>query len=1597
MEIIPDASDQSESSRANLQNRIDENEILARKTTELVKGRCTAIQGIGLDIPLGEVELYSIGKMLEREALTALEETGSSTLYLALGLLQWSDPKGNTPILAPLFLYPIQISINRANRRVKIKLDNADPVGNVTLVEKIRQEYGIYLDVVVSPPEDESGFDITKALTQIRQIIANQPGWLVIDSCVITTFSFRQFLMWKDLQDNTDALLQNNLVKQVASGGLQPLEDPLGELNPDVLDQIPISDIPAVVSGDSSQLLAVYAALQGRSFVLQGPPGAGKSQTITNLIAAFLAKGKSVLFIAEKMAALEVVQRRLNGIGLGDFCLELHSSDVNRRTVIDSLMESFNQQRLSKIDASELLADLEEIKETLANYPIALHQKQSFGLSMYEIMGELEGLETMPTVSLPPSVIKNITPNQFKEMNQALEDYARRVELVEPISEHLWRFSNCSEWSLSLELEITNLLNQLTNYVSELDDKLSSCLKMMNNDSANRSNSENRWKPSWNVIKQISQLGTLFQNNLPECVYDQNSWGEYSQIAKKWLNISNTYFYGKEKLSKHWKDDIHELDLTSQIKTFEKLEKMFPLLRWIMQIIPRFSLRSIAKGKLPSNQQILKNLKEALEVKNLLLKIEGGKKEIDRLFNPYWQSDYNSLNELELLIQQGNNINNYTSQLHPQLSNKIELLVHQDDNFKNEYLSKITELNDLIHSFENDWRKFNQLMEASGDIISFQEDNFLAQTKTLLNKLRTAQKDFQNWCRYQKSVNNLEDNQLDSIIKAHHKGEIELNQLEQILRKSILYPWFVQYFDSLPILREFDGTKQKEFVTKFNLFYKEYLKLNQEIIKAELCQNLPSGKVIFEGSEIGILKRESQKQRGHIPIRALLQKIPNLLPKLKPCFLMSPASVAHFLPADGTPFDLVVFDEASQIETHNAIGALARGKQVVIVGDSKQMPPTSFFGGAGGGDTIIDENDIIEMESFLTEAIASQFPEQMLEWHYRSRHEMLIQFSNHNYYKGKLNIFPAAETKSSELGVKWHHITDGYYLKGAEKNNPLEATALVDYLVERLKTYQPQERSFGVITFSMPQKFLIDELLDEARQKYPEIEPHFSKEFDESVFVKNLENVQGDERDEILFSICYAPDKNGNFSVNFGPLNRQGGERRLNVAVTRAKESMHIFSSITGSQIDINRTNAIGALHLKEFLEFAEKSSRQSEDLFLKTNDFDSDIEKQIYQEIVNIGYTVNCKVGSGSYRVDLAVVHPQHPGIYVLGIETDGISYHQAPTVLDREGVRQVVLGLMKWNMYRIWSLDWKFRREEEISKLKQAIEKAIEQFDLTNTLSQNNSETIPNIDSSSILESEKIKQKNSQKTDYEPQFQLRTNDNQLPTTVSNFKRASTIGNTKEENGRFQNEQKITDVQELNKVEESQSTLLESSPLIPYVTANLEVVTDNKGLIYEKESKVLVIRKINQLIEVEAPILLNDMLRPIAQCWSYSSMSKKLKTYLTNTIKQLIKEGKLYLNDEFVWQSRFQCENWDKTRTNNDEYKRKIEQISIQELAVISEWIVQQSLSIDEEGLMKEVANILEFKQLNKSIKTRLQKTIKYMYEKGNVDHEKDRIFWKI
>ncbi|MGB5631485.1 MAG: DUF4011 domain-containing protein, partial [Waterburya sp.] len=453
IEILSASAGEDLRNKQLLQNRTDESEILARKASDLAKGRCKAILGLGTEylqrygLPLhwNEGWLYKIGKLLEREALIAQEETGASTLYVALGLLQWTEKGGSLPKLAPLFLYPINLSVNRTNYQVSFCLGDTDPLGNVTLVEKIRQDYGIDLKVIAEPAEDESGFNITEALKEVRKIIANQPGWLVIDAAVITTFSFGKFLMWKDLQDNAEILLKNPLVQHIAAGGLQPLPDEVGEISARDLDTVSLSEIPTVVDADSSQLAAVYASLKGRNLVLQGPPGTGKSQTITNLIAAFLAKGKSVLFIAEKMAALEVVQRRLTQVGLGDFCLELHSNKANRKKVIESLAKSLNQERLSDVPWEQFTKELEQLRQQLATYTEALHQKSSFGNSLYEMLGDLAALESVQPISLPDIDLDSLTEEQLKQMLQLVEQYINRVTAVNPIEQHPWQISHCRD------------------------------------------------------------------------------------------------------------------------------------------------------------------------------------------------------------------------------------------------------------------------------------------------------------------------------------------------------------------------------------------------------------------------------------------------------------------------------------------------------------------------------------------------------------------------------------------------------------------------------------------------------------------------------------------------------------------------------------------------------------------------------------------------------------------------------------------------------------------------------------------------------------------------------------------------------------------------------------------------------------------------------------------------------------------------------------------------------------------------------------------------------------------------------------------------
>ncbi|PZU71357.1 MAG: DNA helicase, partial [Brevundimonas sp.] len=387
-------------------------------------------------------------------------------------------------------------------------------------------------------------------------------------------------------------------------------------------------------------------------------------------------------------------------------------------------------------------------------------------------------------------------------------------------------------------------------------------------------------------------------------------------------------------------------------------------------------------------------------------------------------------------------------------------------------------------------------------------------------------------------------------------------------------------------------------------------------------------------------------------------------------------------------FDVVIFDEASQIPVWDAIGAIARGKQVVMVGDPKQLPPTSFFDRA---ESTQDDVDVeADLESILDECISANLPIRNLNWHYRSRHESLIAFSNQRYYESKLVTFPSPVTNDRAVSL---HVINGVYEKGSARTNPAEAKALVADLIGRLRSpgFKESKLTIGVVTFNGEQQKLIEDLLDTERRKDPALESYFSESELEPVFVKNLESVQGDERDIMYFSITYGPDAAGNVAMNFGPLNRTGGERRLNVAVTRARHELRVFSTLRAEKIDLARTQAFGVRDLKHFLEFADRGARALAGADTGSlGGYDSPFEEAVANALRQKGWQVVTQVGVSSFRIDLAVVDPDAPGRYLAGVECDGATYHRSATARDRDKLREQVLRGLGWEILRIWSTDW-------------------------------------------------------------------------------------------------------------------------------------------------------------------------------------------------------------------------------------------------------------------------------------------------------------------
>ncbi len=564
-----------------------------------------------------------------------------------------------------------------------------------------------------------------------------------------------------------------------------------------------------------------------------------------------------------------------------------------------------------------------------------------------------------------------------------------------------------------------------------------------------------------------------------------------------------------------------------------------------------------------------------------------------------------------------------------------------------------------------------------------------------------------NWLEFLTIKEELIPEGLSKIISQLEKRNLKASELEDVVKCVAYNQLSTEILKHDPILRKFKGLNQNAVRKRFQEYDVKMLKLQRQRIAAIASGNpVPRGistGLVGKFTEASLIKHEIGKKKRHIALRDLTNRSGRALAALKPCFMMSPMSVARFLEPGKHEFDLIIMDEASQIRPEDALGAIARGRNLVIVGDPKQLPPTSFF------DTLIDGDDAqgeivaaMESESIL-EVASPMFTNRRLRWHYRSRHESLIEFSNHAFYNSDLVLFPSPFQKSSEYGVKLHRVAEGCFI---EKRNFIEVTKIIDFLVGALQN-NPQE-SFGVVAMNIKQRDDLEIEFENRVKSDGQLREFMKKTEDvqEPLFFKNLENVQGDERDVIIISMTYGPmTAGGAVPQRFGPINQATGWRRLNVLFTRAKKRMHIFTSMSASDILIDNDANQGKVALHNFLRFCEGDFTAPG--VVTGREADSDFEVAVRQLLSTHGFECDAQVGVAGYFLDLAVRDPKIPGHFVMGIECDGATYHSARSARDRDRLRQDVLEGLGWKIRRIWSTDWFKNPEAQIQPILNELKK--------------------------------------------------------------------------------------------------------------------------------------------------------------------------------------------------------------------------------------------------------------------------------------------------
>lgn len=1178
---------------------------------------------------------------LAYRARTIAEETGANNLYLSLGTLGWE--LDGRPLRSPLVLVPVLLKAAGRGGQYRLTLDEAgSSTPNYCLLEKLRQLHGFEVPGLADPAADDAGIDLEAAFEAMRRAIAEHGlAFRVEPTADLAILQFAKFRLWKDLDENWSTFAANPLVDHLIRTPTDAFADPVPEeLVPD-LDGL---DEQCPVPADGSQLRAIAEAVSGRTFVLEGPPGTGKSQTITNLLVRAVAEGRRVLFVAEKRAALDVVQRRLDAVGMGPLSLDLHDKGSKPVAVRDQIARALTHTVV--VDAQEQDIRTEELRaarRVLTRYAYRLHERNAAALSLYDARGAALTIGTaVAPMPVPESLLVSGSAAVVAQLRQLFGTLPEVADAARPGLSHPWGFVDRAS---TVDVAAVHAAARRFDAVLPV---LPAPLR-----------------PALDAARDaadLSRLAGLLELGLPLELLEEVRTPRWAAATRSTVDRVAAFAAaghpGLELVTPAVLAlPVEEIDAAARDAAgsgfFGRRGRL---------IAVRDRLAPVLRPDATVKPKRLTELTDALvRLRQAVRELAAGVTAIPGLaLPPDWSP--------------------FTGTALPDRIDTVSAAAREVEH--DEPLRAA-----LAAGTGADPRSVREAATAAAELVAAcggaslrgwsGPDGLLARWRGSAVDRALAEDELsslRHWLDLLRHLEPLRAEHFEEARTAVLAGRLDPDDARRAYEAGLATASIGERLRRTGLDR-FDHFAHERSIGRFVDAARS--------VRGHLAAAVPAAVLAGRGFDpaatggrVGALQRQLSARRGGMKVRELMTSYGDVITRALPCVLVSPESLARFFPADIGLFDIVVFDEASQVRVADAIGAMGRARSVVVVGDSKQLPPTSVA--ESGIAEELDAAEVEDEESILTECVQARVNRHRLSWHYRSQDESLIAFSNAHYYDGALATFPAPPRPGT--GVSLVRV-DGRFGRGGTRTNPVEADAVVAEIRRRFDGSPDRAPSLGVVTFNLQQRAHIEALLrDSGDQRLLD-----ALEDPDGLFVKNLENVQGDERDVVLFSTAFSPDERGALPLNFGPLNRAGGERRLNVAVTRARRQVVVYSSFDPEQLRTSETSSVGLQHLRTYLEMAARGPSVLPVQLARRSEPDRHRD-DVAARLRSRGIEVRTEVGLSGFALDLVL------GDSRVAVLLDGHAWNRRLTARDRDALpREVLTDVLGWPaVERVWLPDW-------------------------------------------------------------------------------------------------------------------------------------------------------------------------------------------------------------------------------------------------------------------------------------------------------------------